>query len=579
MEVSVMSQSSTVLPEANQTEYTQKQLADALGVRYHTVRNWRVRESGCGPLGGAKLEPDIRRIDLKTGAVIERYSKELYDRIAAILRAHEIGYYKDPDGREWVRLARASELGRKAGLVVSKSTIARNYVAEPCRVLFDENGQPRPVKHDWMRLSASPRPSLWLDQEDWLLAVRRICHGFKKGEEPDRTISTVEAAEFLGASKGTVHNAIRAGELVPDQMTRFKKRRLRLPDVMALKATCKPGKKRPRFNGLFPKEPDGRTPMTYAEAGKKLEVCSRSVGKMVATGKLAGDTREPPRSLGYPPMVPVVFDPEVSNLATSRRKLRRLRPRGKLLKTGELLQRLGIRSITDEIRARSILRALRKVVPRLAEFFVPEDAPTLTPVCHYRPGVLATYLNGRSLLDIDLESLEPQPTTAVRIPEPAGGSDNQSLPEDDGGHGAAENAGPAAATPAPSGDPQQQPTTGGARAARPSDRQDGDESSTVDRPKSPEPFVPTAYQKRILDLLEGRAMTADLLQDKLNTDRKSLYYRGLNELKEQDLVRSSRRVGGYYRPDAPPPKFAEFLGKKPTSETEAPTEETEMPTV
>jgi hypothetical protein len=75
-----------------------------------------------------------------------------------------------------------------------------------------------------------------------------------------------------------------------------------------------------------------------------------------------------------------------------------------------------------------------------------------------------------------------------------------------------------------------------------------------------EPFVPTAFQERILAALNKKAMKADALQSALWVDRKRLYREGLNPLMQAGLVRNNRRVGGYYRPDAPPPKYAEFLG-------------------
>jgi hypothetical protein len=93
------------------------------------------------------------------------------------------------------------------------------------------------------------------------------------------------------------------------------------------------------------------------------------------------------------------------------------------------------------------------------------------------------------------------------------------------------------------------------------------------------PFVPSPLQVRILAALENRALTADNLQDRLEIDRSSLYMRGLNELMARGKVVNYRRVGGYYRPDAPPPKYAKFLRENSNSQTEPPTIQTEMPTV
>jgi hypothetical protein len=75
------------------------------------------------------------------------------------------------------------------------------------------------------------------------------------------------------------------------------------------------------------------------------------------------------------------------------------------------------------------------------------------------------------------------------------------------------------------------------------------------------PFHPTAFQQRILSALTGKALTADNLQNRLDVDRKRLYREGLNELMENGLVANSRRIGGYFRPDAPPPKYAPYIGE------------------
>ena len=62
----------------------------------------------------------------------------------------------------------------------------------------------------------------------------------------------------------------------------------------------------------------------------------------------------------------------------------------------------------------------------------------------------------------------------------------------------------------------------------------------------------TGFQKRILEQLEGRALTATNLQRRLQVDRKRLYYQGLIPLSRLALVKNDRTIGGYYRPDAPP---------------------------
>jgi hypothetical protein len=74
-------------------------------------------------------------------------------------------------------------------------------------------------------------------------------------------------------------------------------------------------------------------------------------------------------------------------------------------------------------------------------------------------------------------------------------------------------------------------------------------------------FIPSAFQRRILDALKGKALTADKLQAELGCHREDLYARGLRELKAMGLVLNNRRAGGYYRPDFPPPEIAAFIGK------------------
>jgi hypothetical protein len=94
--------------------------------------------------------------------------------------------------------------------------------------------------------------------------------------------------------------------------------------------------------------------------------------------------------------------------------------------------------------------------------------------------------------------------------------------------------------------------------------QPGDDQS---KNRKTRPFVPSPFQEDILRALRGKAHTADRLQTKLNVNRKQLYRDGLNPLKEAGLVISGgKRVGGYYRPDAPPLKYAKLLGKGPPPE-------------
>jgi hypothetical protein len=65
-------------------------------------------------------------------------------------------------------------------------------------------------------------------------------------------------------------------------------------------------------------------------------------------------------------------------------------------------------------------------------------------------------------------------------------------------------------------------------------------------------YVPTRFQKRLLKELNGKALTADNLQARLNKDRKQLYRDGINPLRDEGLIENDRRLGGYYRPDSPP---------------------------
>jgi hypothetical protein len=78
-----------------------------------------------------------------------------------------------------------------------------------------------------------------------------------------------------------------------------------------------------------------------------------------------------------------------------------------------------------------------------------------------------------------------------------------------------------------------------------------------------EPFIPSQLQGKILRALVGKALTLDALALKLGVDRSSVYRRGLKELKLRGLVANRRRVGGYFRPDAPPPEYAALLGRAP----------------
>jgi hypothetical protein len=70
---------------------------------------------------------------------------------------------------------------------------------------------------------------------------------------------------------------------------------------------------------------------------------------------------------------------------------------------------------------------------------------------------------------------------------------------------------------------------------------------------SPDRFVPTPFQKGILQALNGQALRTDDLAHKVGNRRKLFIHPGgLRELQDQSLVAHHKRLG-YYRPDAPPP--------------------------
>lgn len=73
------------------------------------------------------------------------------------------------------------------------------------------------------------------------------------------------------------------------------------------------------------------------------------------------------------------------------------------------------------------------------------------------------------------------------------------------------------------------------------------------RPAAGSRFVPTPFQKGILQALSGQARRTDDLAHKVGNRRKLFIHPGgLRELQEQGLVGHHKRLG-YYRPDAPPP--------------------------
>jgi hypothetical protein len=62
----------------------------------------------------------------------------------------------------------------------------------------------------------------------------------------------------------------------------------------------------------------------------------------------------------------------------------------------------------------------------------------------------------------------------------------------------------------------------------------------------------TEIQRRVMDALDGRAMTGDALAAELRVDRSRLIRDHLRPLQAVGRVANDRKVGGYYRPDAPP---------------------------
>jgi hypothetical protein len=90
------------------------------------------------------------------------------------------------------------------------------------------------------------------------------------------------------------------------------------------------------------------------------------------------------------------------------------------------------------------------------------------------------------------------------------------------------------------------------------------DSETLSPPSADDdlPFLPSDLHERILEALDQKALTLDALAIKLDVERSTLHRDGLKELKRRGLIANNRRAGGYYRADAPPPKYAEQLGRK-----------------
>ncbi|QJX01257.1 hypothetical protein [Frigoriglobus tundricola] len=68
----------------------------------------------------------------------------------------------------------------------------------------------------------------------------------------------------------------------------------------------------------------------------------------------------------------------------------------------------------------------------------------------------------------------------------------------------------------------------------------------------PEPFIPTPKQHHALQLLTGRAMCGKDLAKELRIDEAQLNRTVTTPLQVQGRVKNDRKLGGYFRPDAPP---------------------------
>ena len=68
-----------------------------------------------------------------------------------------------------------------------------------------------------------------------------------------------------------------------------------------------------------------------------------------------------------------------------------------------------------------------------------------------------------------------------------------------------------------------------------------------------DPSVLTKFQRLILKVLDGTVLTAEELAAEMGIEKNRLYQEGgIKELTDDEAVINDRKVGGYYRPDAPP---------------------------
>jgi hypothetical protein len=80
------------------------------------------------------------------------------------------------------------------------------------------------------------------------------------------------------------------------------------------------------------------------------------------------------------------------------------------------------------------------------------------------------------------------------------------------------------------------------------------------KPKAPKAFIPRAFQLLILEKLKGRALRTDALGNEVKGRRRLFKKNGLRELMRHGFVQNHASLG-YFRPDAPPPEHAAFLGQ------------------
>jgi histidinol-phosphate/aromatic aminotransferase/cobyric acid decarboxylase-like protein len=80
--------------------------------------------------------------------------------------------------------------------------------------------------------------------------------------------------------------------------------------------------------------------------------------------------------------------------------------------------------------------------------------------------------------------------------------------------------------------------------------------------KAKPPFIPTPFQRAILDALKDKALRTNAIAVRLKDRRR--FFREKEELETQGLLLHHARLG-FYRPDAPPPEL-KSRSKKMASE-------------